>query len=109
MSTFIRYFEAQFPHVKFLKHTRLGRCTFCMEYVERRRKVRNPQELADLKEAARQHNILHTTERGLYESRCKQAEIHPEDFVSIIIDSPRGYELLHKQPVTKDSWGAKKV
>jgi hypothetical protein len=108
-ASFFRYFDLHFSHVRFLKHTRLGRCTFCMEYQERRRKITNPQELVDFKEAAKQHHLLHSTERTMYESRSKQAQQHPSDFVSIIVDCPQGYQVPHKQPVTKDSWAAKKV
>jgi hypothetical protein len=31
-STFCNYIQSHYPHVKFLKHTCLGRCTFCLEF-----------------------------------------------------------------------------
>jgi hypothetical protein len=34
-SSFFDYFKQHYDHVRFLKHTRLGRCTFCMQYQER--------------------------------------------------------------------------
>jgi hypothetical protein len=34
-SSFMRYFKDNFNHVRFLKHTRLGRCTFCLDFQER--------------------------------------------------------------------------
>jgi hypothetical protein len=108
-SSFMRYFKDNFTHVRFLKHTRLGRCTFCLDFQERRRKITNLQELADFKEAVRQHHLLHSTERTMYESRCKQANQHPGDTLSMIVDCPQGYKLPNKQPVTKKSWNAKRI
>ena len=51
-----------------------------------------------MKEAIRQHNILHTTERTLYETHCKTAECHPGEVLSLIIDSPQGYAAPHIRP-----------
>jgi hypothetical protein len=108
-SSFYNYFHQHFSHVKFLKHTRLGRCRFCMEFQQRRKSLKTPQELIDFKEATHQHHLLHSTERTLYESRCSRATLHPEDFLSLIVDCPKGYEVPHVQPVTKDSWRANKI
>jgi len=84
-ATFFRYFNEHFSHVKFLKQTRLGRCTFCIEIGERRKKITSPQELADFKEAVKQHHLLHTSERTMYESRCAQSLRHPENFLSLVV------------------------
>lgn len=109
VSTFGTYMKSHFSHVHFLKHTRLGRCRFCMEYQERCHKLRTPQEIADLKEAARLHHELHSTERTLYESRADQAHKHSDNIASIVLDCPKGYAVPHHQPETKDTWSAPKI
>ena len=37
--SFQEYIRTHFPHVKFLKHTRLGRCTFCMDIAHKKHQV----------------------------------------------------------------------
>jgi hypothetical protein len=49
-------------------------------------------------EAIRQHNNLHTTERLLYDTRCKTAEIRPADVLSLVVDCPNGYSAPHIRP-----------
>ena len=47
--SFTHYFKSHFGHVHFLKHTRLGRCTFCLMFHEKRLHCTTDQELLDLK------------------------------------------------------------
>ena len=110
---FTHYFRSHFSHVNFLKHTRLRRCTFCMTFHEKRVRCTTDQELIDLKviiflllycnvnffqQAAKEHHLLHSSERTLYESRCHQVAQHPENILSLIIDCPQGYNIPHIQP-----------
>jgi hypothetical protein len=37
--SFQEYIHTHFPHVKFLRHTRLGRCTFCLDIVHKKHNV----------------------------------------------------------------------
>lgn len=109
LSTFTSFLHVHYAHVHFLKHTRLGRCRFCMEFQEKKKQVHSEQELEDLKAAAQQHHALHTSERSAYQLRCTKAEQDPATYASIVLDCPRSYELPHIEPVTKDTWSPPKV
>ena len=37
-------------------------------------------------------------EKTLYETQCKTAKYHLNDVLSLIVDSPLGYESLHIRP-----------
>ena len=47
--SFSHYFQKHFSHVSFLKHTQLGRCTFCMTFHDKCVRCTTNQELLDLK------------------------------------------------------------
>ena len=71
--------------------------------------IHNVKDLADFKEACKQHHQLHSAERDSYASRCKQACADPGSIISLIIDSPQGYNLPNVQPVTKNSSNVERI
>jgi hypothetical protein len=101
-STFFRYIKHNFSNIKFLKNTLLGRCTFCLEIPDRMKQCTSLQEVADFKEAVRQHHLRHTTEREIYETRCRQSRAHPDRSLSLIVDCPTGFQIPQRRPATKD-------
>ena len=100
---FFGHIKRIYPHLRFIKHTRLGCCDFCLSYAEKRNAITDQQAKVDFQEAVKQHHTLHTDERATYVSRCNQAMNQPENYMSIIIDAPKRYLLPNIQPATKTS------
>ena len=98
LNTFRNFLSTEYAHVKFLKQTRLGRCTFCLSIPDLKKECSNDVDQASLAEAITQHSNLHRIQREFYAARIATAKEHPSRYLHLTFDSPESYHVPQKRP-----------
>ena len=97
--SFARIMEHHFTNVSFLRHIRIGRCSFCIDFEQRRKGAHTEVQKLSLKEATRNHNALHTGERASFMGRVETSHQHPDNILHLTVDCPARYHVPIRKPV----------
>jgi hypothetical protein len=105
---FLVFLRMHFPNVKWPRKNRLGRCNTCVQLKDAIEKAKTKKNRQQLKALLSTHNEWQEGQRQEYYNRAADAARHPNEMLSITMDTADAFLMPQHHPPPK-SWFRKYI